>query len=251
MKSCIAFIFIVFLCLLYKPVTAQEEKKINDKLNTISYQSIVGAHPDFPADSVLKNYLKIELITAEEYEAKKQSKVYFLLVDTNKIRKRTNALRFPTAMAGTKVYKDKLTDGDDREEYEYLGQYPLFNSWLLRGMYWESMDYKFISKKDGSELASFPAMPLISPDKKMIVTISADPYEPDGGIDVYTIISAPKAGFKTKYSFRFPNWMPGDETGMFWSSDGHIYAPIQFTKDFWDASGNLNTQYLYVRISLF
>ena len=149
---------------------------------------------------------------------------------------------------GLKTFIDKSPLDEAKQEYSYLGQILFLNVYLIEGLYWENLDYKFISKLNGKEVQSFSGFPYISPDKKYIITVNADPYDTDADVELYKIING-----KPKNILRasFKNWMPAvDKVNMFWSNDGHLYVPILSPEEFWKPDGNLNDKYEYIRISI-
>jgi hypothetical protein len=246
MRPKISSAFILLLFIFSIRTFAQPNQVINDKLSIINSLTVNNSYVQLPEDSILRKYLKIELIKEEEFQAKQKTAINHLLADTAKIRKKKGVLRLPLT-AGSKTLVDKLVDNDGRQEYEYLGQITFLNAYLVRCLYWEDMEYKLISKKNGAMISSFSAMPYISADKKKIMTAYADPYENDSEIAIYAI-----TGSKINNTIlaRFMKWMPGNEEKIFWGADGKLYLPVQFSDQFWNADGNLNTNFLYVRITL-
>ncbi|MBC7873293.1 MAG: hypothetical protein H7Y01_04815 [Ferruginibacter sp.] len=225
---------------------AQSNQAITDKLSIITSLTVNDSYVQLPEDSILRKYLKIELIKEEDFQAKQKTAINHLLADTGKIRKKKGVLRLPLA-TGSKTLVDKLVDNDGRQEYEYLGQITFLNAYLVRCLFWEVMEYRLISKKNGTTISTFSAMPYISADKKKIMTAYADPYENDSEIAVYSI-----TGNKINNTIlaRFKNWMPGNEEKIFWGADGKLYLPVQFSDQFWNTDGNLNTNFFYLRINL-
>ena len=210
---------ILTLLLSTQTLLAQPNKEINDKLNTITYMVVNDQSMEIPADSILRKYIKIELISDNDFLTRKKTAKNLLVEDTAKFRKKKGVLRLPT-VTGSKSFKDKITDGDDREEYQYLGHIPFLNAYVVYCMFWESVNYKLISKKNGTMLSDFGAMPYLSPDKKRIITVDADAYENDAGISLFSVVNGI---VKNKLHVRFRYWMPGADADMFWGSDGKFY----------------------------
>ncbi|MEO7922992.1 MAG: hypothetical protein ABIR30_04890 [Chitinophagaceae bacterium] len=238
---------IIFLLLLFSsPSFAQPNKAVNDTLSIINSLLVNDNYIELPKDSILRKYLKIELITEEQYLAKQKTKVNWLVSDTAKYRKKKGVLRLPTAN-GSKTLTDKLVDDDSRTEYEYLGYFVHLNAYLVREMLWEDMNYNFVSKRNGSTTGFFSTIPLFSPDKKKFVTVYADPYESESEVSVFSVVSGK---INNLLYVRFVNWMPAVEKDIFWSSDGKLYLPVQYSDKFWKTDGSYNEDYLYIRISL-
>jgi hypothetical protein len=234
------------LVLISQQALAQPNKEINEKLSIITSLSVNDEYIDLPEDSILRKYLKIELITEDQFLAKRKTRVNWLVADTLKIRKKKGVLRLPTSY-GSKAFTDKLVDDDGREEYDYLGNIAFLGVYLVRTMLWEDINYDLISKKSGKSIGVFSSIPYVSPDKKKIVSVYADPYETDSEIAVFSITN----GKINNYIYaRFKNWMPGDENKIFWGTDGKLYLPVQYSDKYWNENGNYNTDYQYIRVSL-
>jgi hypothetical protein len=228
-----------------KQLLAQPDTSVNAKLSMISSWYINDNYMDLPEDSVLRKHFKIEWITKTEYEAKQKTRVNLLIRDTTKFKKSKGVLRLTTG-AGTRTFRDKTSDDEDKMEHKYEGQIPALNMFVISVSYWEHMTYNFVSKKDGALISVFSALPILSPDKKKMISIYADPYETDAEITTYTV----GKGYKNIVLARFPNWMPGADDLIFWGADGKLYLPFQVTEDFWKEDGNLNTDYRYMRITM-
>ena len=226
-------------------IFSQADKK--KKLNVVSYVSINGTEKELGTDSLLKNYLKIERISKSIFTTKQKTSVNFVFTDSTGIKKKNGVLKLPIK-GGLKTFIDKSPLDEAKQEYSYLGQILFLNVYLIEGLYWENIDYKFISKLNGKEVQSFSGFPYISPDNKYIITINADPYDTDADFELYKIING-----KPKNIIRasFKNWMPAvDKVKMFWSNDGYLYVPILSPEAFWKPDGNLNDKYEYIRISI-
>ncbi|WP_293916146.1 MULTISPECIES: SH3 domain-containing protein [unclassified Sphingobacterium] len=195
----------------------------------------------------LKEYLKIELIDKSLFESKKQTAVNFLLADTTKIQKKNGVIELKTQNK-TVRFTDKPDAEEDMQIFKYEGQIEALNSYLISGSYYESMDYRLIDKTSGEEKQVFGEFPYISPDKKHIISIYANPYESTGDFELYTITDK---RIKQVISVSFKNWMPAVDPGeLFWSNDGYIYLTANHVNSFWMENGQLNNTYQYLRIKV-
>lgn len=213
-------------------------KLLERDLNIITSFTINQKTVQYDEGKVLSDYLEIELIDKAIFDAKKATAVNYLLADTSVIYKKNGVIELPTATA-VKKYIDKPDAEEERQEYTYLGQIGLLNRYIIQGSYWESWDYKFINKTTGKEEVCFVDYPFISPDKKHIICISANPYNTTADLELYTIQNS-KVRMIMGASFK--TWMPvnGADT-MFWSSDGYLYVAALPVSTYWNANGDFNT----------
>ncbi|NEU07790.1 SH3 domain-containing protein [Flavihumibacter sp. R14] len=220
-------------------------KLLKTDLNIITSLTIDQKTIQYEEGKILTDYLEIELTDKATFDHNKASAVNYMLADTTVIYKKNGVIILPTAK-GIRKYIDKPDAEEDRQEYVYLGQIEFLNSYILQGSYWESWDYKFINKTSGKEENSFVDYPFISPDKKHILCISANPYNTTADLELYTIQNN-KVRMIMAASFR--NWMPvNGMDSMFWSSDGFLYVAALHINAYWDANGYLNKERQYLRI---
>jgi hypothetical protein len=73
------------------------------------------------------------------------------------------------------IYMINNNDEDDDAfaNYTFLKDMPEINQWLLMGTYYEAYGYLLIDKTSGDSTALY-GMPVVSPDKKYIITFNQD-----------------------------------------------------------------------------
>jgi hypothetical protein len=224
---------------------SQTEKKNN--LNKVTSVFINGIEMDLGDDSLLKNYLKIDPVSKSTFTARQKTAVNFIDTDSTGITKKNGILKLPIK-GGYKTYFDKNPFDETKQEFTYLGQVLFLNVYLIGGLYWEHLDYRFTSKINGEVIQSFSGYPYISKDKKYIISIYPDLYDTDADLELYKIINGkPENIIRTS----FKNWIPAvHKVNMFWSNDGSLYVPVLSPDKFWTPDGNLNENYEYIRISI-
>ena len=216
-------------------------------LNIISLLTVNGKTENIENGKELKRFLKIELVDKALFESKRNSAVNYLLADTNNVKKKNGVIELK-CQAKIKRYTDKPDAEEDRQVYKYEGQIGFLNQYLIGGSYYESSDYIFVDKSSGEQTQSFGDFPNISPDKKYILAIYANPYETTADLELYAITDRK---IKSVMSASFKNWMPNIEPGdMFWSSDTYLYVAVNHAKSFWKQDGNLNDVGQYIRIKV-
>jgi len=217
---------------------------IQSDLNIITYLTKNHKTDFFEKGKPLNNDLKIELIDQKLFDSKKNTSVSFLTADTTEIKK-TNGIIELKCINKTKKFIDKPDAEEDRAEYKYVGQIDFLNKYVMAGSYYESSDYTFVDKTTGENTSSFGEYPVISPDKKYIISIYANPYESTGDLELYRINNN-KIDHVLNASFK--NWMPAED--LFWSTDGYLYVAVNGTSSYWTENGSLNDHYQYLRIKV-
>lgn len=218
-----------------------------EDLNIISYLSVGKNSEYFEKDKRLNQYLKIQLIDKALFEKKRPLAVNFLSKGKG-IKKKNGILSIPTAKKPVEfVDKDNGDDGD--ANFEYIGSIDFLNQHLVNGQYWEIADYKMIDKNTGETTQTFIEYPYISPDKKYIISVYANPYEDNHtDLELYSIqakeiIPIMSTGFK--------KWMTTTELAdIFWAKDGYLYLAVTHTYDFWKEDNSLNDTSQYIRIKV-
>jgi hypothetical protein len=218
---------------------------IESDLNLILWATINNKTEHFEKGKRLNDYLKIELIDQKVFDSKKNTSVSFLIADSSEVKKVNGVIELKCSNKIKKLI-DKPDAEENREEYKYVGQIDFLNKYVVTGSYWESSDYKFFDKITGEESQSFGDYPVISPDKKNIICINANPYEETGDLELYSINNMNKIDAVLSVSFK--NWMPGSD--MFWSTDNYLYMTVNRSSSFWKEDGNINDKYQYLRIKV-
>jgi len=216
-------------------------------LTAITYLTINGKNQEITKDEQLKDYIKIELIDKSLFESKKETSVNYLVKDTTAITKKNGIIELKS-LNKTKIFKDHPTDEDSREIFNYIGQVPALNQYLVQGNYYEGYDYQFIDKTTGADTQTFSDLPYISPDKKHIIAIYGNPYESTADLELYYV-----NGNKIKNIIiaSFKNWMPSFEPSeMFWSNDNHLYLTVNHAKATWQENGKPSSPSQYIRIRI-
>ena len=246
-RTCLVRMFVLFIVLLTNPLMAQTVTVVPYEWNKITTLSAKEKELTLASDSLLKKYIKINEVSKAHFLAKKKTSVSYLTCDTLQFKKKKGILSLPT-QKGIKKFVDKDPYDETKQEFTYLGQIKFLGVYVVGGLYWEELDYKFISKKDGKELQSFIDFPYISQNKKFIVCVYGDPYSEEAQFQLLSIVNNQ---VKDVFYTSFKNWMPAAETSSFWGTDGCFYIAVLDKKEsYWDKNGNFRTDYKYLKISI-
>ncbi|MEO5911568.1 MAG: SH3 domain-containing protein [Pelobium sp.] len=217
-------------------------------LNIITSLNINEKSAFFEKGKPLKAHLKLELVEQSVFENQKSKTIDFLLADTNAIIKKNGILTLPTVNKPV-ILKDNPTDNDDSQEYNYLGQVPFLNQYLVEGSYYESLDFRFFDKTSGKETQAFGEYPYISANQKNIICIYGNAYESTSDLELYTIENQQ---IKLVMTASFSKWFPTAEkfNDIFWGSDGNLYLEVIHIQAMWGETSDEKPKKQYLRIKL-
>ena len=240
-----SFLFIFSNCKTTHNVDPVNSPNPTLKLNQITYFTIGDSSQTIQEDSLLYKYVSIILIDKSLFHKKQKRAVNYLIKDTTNIKKINGTITLPTKSNNVQ-FIDRPVNEETHALYTYLGQIKFLNVYLIGGLYWEDLDYKFISKTTGEEIQYFGDFPFISKDQKHIISVYANPYNTEADFGLFSIVKNKPVPI---VNVGFKNWMPAPDSEMFWSSDGNFYAKILYSTEYWK-EGNYNDNFRYIEISL-
>lgn len=191
----------------------------------------------------LKGYLDLKLVSKAAFDSAKTTAVDYLIKDTAEIKKKNGVIELPY-QNGIKHIKD-FKGGEDDDEYNYVGQIPFLNAYVISGEYGESEsgDYSLYDKKTGKVLATTTVFPHISEDKRYIIGIN----NTDDNTAYLELYKISEGGIKEITEVTFYYWAPTqDDKAMFWGSDGCFYVPVSYSA--LSVQSNNYFQYLQIRV---
>ena len=187
----------------------------------------------------LNGYLDLKMVSKAKYDSAKATAIEYLVQDTGQIKQKNGAIDLPY-QNGVKHIK-----GGDDDVYNYVGQIPFLNAYVISGEYGESEsgDYSLYDKKTGKATATTTVFPHISYDKQYIIGISAT-EDQTAFLELYKIT---ETRIKPITTIDFYYWVPTqDDKVMFWGSDGCFYVPVSYSV--LSSVSNNYFQYLQIRV---
>lgn len=219
-----------------------EIKLIPDDLNVVSCLD----ENNNESSKILDRYLEVELIGKEMFDSLANNRVDYFVADTATFRKVDGVI---TLKADEKEVRlvDRPIVGDGGNEFSYLGQYGILNLYVIYIQGNEWWEYEFYDKTTGEQQClHFCGFPYVSPDRKYIICISGNPYDPESNAELYGIKDGGK--IENIMTTTYLNWAPV-ETGyadMFWASDGCFYLKAVHTQVYLEKSPGC--QYLRIKL---
>jgi len=195
-------------------------------------------------DSILASYIKVEIIDRALFEKMQPTAVNFWEEDAKGAIKNDTVLTLKTRDS-ILTFIDDTTDTEMHRTFTYEGRLPVINQFVVLGTYYEDYGYMLIDMNTGNTTGTYQAFPLISPDKKHIVSLYANIYSVESGelgiekIENGKIIPLLNASFN--------NWMPQE---TFFGADGYLYASVSHPSQYLRADEGVKDVRLYLRITI-
>ncbi len=195
-------------------------------------------------DSILASHIKVEFIDKTLFVSKQGTALNFWMEDAEGATK-TDSVLTVKARDSILTFTDNPTDTEQHATYSYEGQLPVINQYIVLATLYEEYGYMLIDKTTGKNTATFSDLPLISPDKKFIVSVHSNIYAPMSG-DI-NVNHFENGEIMHLFTASFNNWMPQES---FYGDDGFIYISVNHPKQYWSADGEVNTEHQYLRIKV-
>ena len=221
-----------------------EIKLIPDDLNVVSCLD----ENNNESSKILDRYLDVELIDKETFDSLANNRVDYFVADTATFRKVDGVITLKAEEKEVRLV-DRPIVGDGGNEFSYLGQYEILNQYVIYIQGNEWWGYDFYDKTTGEASLpgwDFDGFPYLSPNRKYIICISGNPYDPESNAELYGITDGGK--IERIMTATYMNWMPVDagHADMFWASDGCFYLKVIHTQLFYEK--NPDCQYLRIKL---
>jgi hypothetical protein len=158
--------------------------------------------------------ISISFATREEFKKAKNHYKDQLLEDTLVFMKKNGVITLPLRLTEipSVIFTDSLVDGDEaHREFDYLGQYPNLDMYLVSGSFWEHYECYLIDKKTGMITVVW-TQPQVSPSSEYLANLSM-PYGLEGvpnGLQIWKYNQNEK---------KLTNWLEIDQ---------QVWAPVDF-----------------------
>lgn len=169
----------------------------------------------------VKDIAIMEVVPKNEYNHQLKKTIDFLDREKSEIEKKDSLLVLP-CKNGNVTYTDNHVEDESFVEYDYIGQIPFLNVYVVEYVLWESSGFMFVDKTTGEEIETFEEYPYISKDKNFIVIVKQDPYEGSAYMSFYKI---KEKEIVQVVSDNFEYWTPYYDKDIFWGEDNSLYIP--------------------------
>ena len=207
-----------------KDVIKSTSIKLSNELLNLSYT--------ISNDTLSDAYIKLELITEEEFNISKSKSNYSNSVNTE-FHKKNGVLTLPL-VNGKKIFIDSLYS-EGGNEYDYEGEIKELNAYIISNVchHCEELNYFLIDKTTGNDLGiSTEHLPIYSKDYKCLISIGNIPVDDDGlsnTIKRHVEISLYLNNnlFDVALYKEYPMWELVDDLPEFWGVEGAYYFVCQ------------------------
>ncbi len=220
----------------------------NELYACVGPEDFMNPRPVKSFEDLSRRYLKLELISEEEFENHKKNAVDYLIHDTLSHIKVNGKTELSFAN-GKKVFTDKPNDESEMVVYYYEGQLDFINRYLLYVQYYEAgCEYLLIDKSDFNNEMSIEGYPDVTPDKKHFISLSFNPY--GEYLCDFELFSINNNKIESTFHVLFTNWAPSYENKWYMASDGCLYVPVIKSKYYWTSNGQMNKNFQYLKITI-
>ena len=198
----------------------------------------------------LQEFLRFELAYKAEYLSNKANKVEHLLKDSTGVTVKGKQLTLQFASKQrTYESENENENEEDGVEYEYIGQIPAINKYVIRAIYWEDWEHILIDRTSGEESIRPHEFPHLSPDGKYILVFEDDEFKEYPEVELYSVN---ENTIEPIVNLAFANWsLPeAPESSAFWGKDGYFYISV-IHRNYFDFYGNeIKDKVQYMRIKI-
>ena len=179
-----------------------------------SFSSYGQSVNHFQSHSSNSNNISISFARREQFKKAKNHYKDQLLEDTLVFMKKNGVITLPLRLTEipSVIFTDSLVDGDEaHREFDYLGQYPNLDMYLVSGSFWEHYECYLIDKKTGVITVVW-TQPQVSPSSEYLANLSM-PYGLEGvpnGLQIWKYNQNEK---------KLTNWLEIDQ---------QVWAPVDF-----------------------
>ncbi|MDY4790792.1 MAG: hypothetical protein SO179_09535 [Bacteroidales bacterium] len=240
MKNLILFIFFSVLTNNIFCQDQSSKRLTQNDLLTISYYDTTS-NEQINGDT-LSNYINVEFISEEEFNNHKIKEENYFVRDTLSVFKDKGVISLNCSSTTVK-YIDIDEDGEsfNYSQYEYFGQIPFINKYVVLGYFYEWFNCFLIDKDSGKEIVLFDT-PLISPNKKHIISFSYNPYD---YITDFQLFSITGNDINLITELHFSRWKTTEKDNYFWGKDNSYYLEVTHSENNEDIK-----DISYIRISI-
>lgn len=221
MKKLILFIFFSISIYSLFSQTESETRLSKDDLLTISYFD--STFNDKVNGDTLSNFINVEFISEEEFNNHKIKEENHFVRDTLSVFKDKGVISLNCSSTTVK-YIDIDEDGEsfNYSQYEYFGQIPFINKYVVLGYFYEWFNCFLIDKDSGKEIVLYD-IPIISPNKKHITSLSYNPYLNTTDFQLFSIKGN---DINLITELHFSKWKTTERDNFFWGKDNSLYLEV-------------------------
>ena len=174
-----------------------------------------------------EKYFTIEKVSKQEYLQALKHRYYFFTNNNLRIEKQDGVIELPCKNKIVRMEDTEQSENDgDAEIYDYLGEIPDLNQYVVRYTVYRAQEILFIDKQTGNQ-TKMEGEPLLSPDRNYVIGTYSD------------VLGTFLMFYKVKQAKSFTLKELITVSPQYWTIDYNEKEPIFFSKN----------NYLYISIT--
>ncbi len=220
----------------------------SDLYQSVEISDFMNPRPKKYLDDLVRQYLVFELINENEFIENRKKSTDLLIADTLLHRKENGTITL-SFYNGMKRFKDRPDAESEMVVYHYLGHYDFIGYYLMYEQYYEaSCSYVLLDQFDHNVRIEMKGYPMISPDRKNLLSLSFNPYgEYLCEMELFKINGRK---ITSVMHVLFTNWAPCDINESYMDENGTLYIQFIHRRVYWKTDGKINTQCRYMKLNL-
>ena len=212
-----------------EPQIQTEISAKEDKPTEKEFLETMGNTSDTKA---LGKYFTIEKVSKQEYLQALKHRYYFLTNDNLRIEKQDGVIELPCKNK-TVTFEDTEASEEfgDAERYDYLGEIPDLNQYLVRYTVYRDQKILFIDKQTGNQ-TKMEGEPLLSPDRNYVIGTYSDVL--GTFLMFYKVKQANSFTLKELITVSPQYWTIdySEKEAIFFSKNNYLYISITFKENY-------------------
>ena len=180
----------------------------------------------------LGKYFTIEKVSKQEYLRALKQRYYFLTNDNLRIEKQEGVIELPCKNK-TITFEDTEASEEfgDAERYDYLGEMPDLNQYVVRYTVYRAQETIFIDKQTGNQ-TKMEGEPLLSPDRNYVIGTRSDVL--GTFLMFYKVKQANSFTLKELITVSPQYWTIdyNEKEAIFFSKNNYLYISITFKENY-------------------
>ena len=210
----------------------QIQTEISAKEDKPTEKELLETMGDTSDTKALGKYFTIAKISKQEYLQALKHRYYFLTNDNLRIEKQDGVIELPCKNK-TITFEDTEASEEfgDAERYDYLGEMPDLNQYVVRYTVYRAQETLFIDKQTGNQ-TKMEGEPLLSPDRNYVIGTYSDVL--GTFLMFYKVKQANSFTLKELIIVSPQYWTIdyNEKEAIFFSKNNYLYISITFKENY-------------------
>lgn len=179
-----------------------------------------------------EKYFTIEKVSKQEYLQALQHRYYFFTNNNLRIEKQDGVIELPCKNKIVRMEDTEQSENDgDAEIYDYLGEIPDLNQYVVRYTVYRAQEILFIDKQTGNQ-TKMEGEPLLSPDRNYVIGTYSNAL--GTFLMFYKVKQAKSFTLKELITVSPQYWTIdyNEKEPIFFSKNNYLYISITFKENY-------------------